>query len=611
MIAHWQRSAFTLLAVSLLGTRALAAPQETTASSISEWWAYRPLVRPRVPDVRDTTWTRNPIDAFILSRLEARGLAPADPADKIALLRRGTYDLTGLPPTPDEIAAFLADDRADAFETVIDRLLASPQYGVKWGRHWLDLVRFAETDSYERDRRKPNAWRYRDWVVDSLNADKPYDRFLLEQLAGDELDTPTLETIVATGYYRLGIWDDEPTDTKQAVYDDYDSILDTTARVMLGVSMGCARCHDHKRDPIPQRDYYRMLAFFEGVKPYKVGGGNATTMGNYVKKVPADLGRSDHADRLADWKEQRVADRREVTNLVDEAWRRSGTEKRLATDAERDRGLVAHVTFDADDVVDWEVGGSFEAVDGKVGKARRFHGKKDSGQLDRPVQDDFTIALWFRTDRAGRGRANDLRWFTGSGLVDGEIRGVVDDFGISLVADHVTAGTGRPEAFVHSRGGFADGAWHHVAFTRHRESGRIALYVDGAEVGARNAGKQALTAPSKLTIGRLLPGNGAFHGDIDDVRIYDRVLDPRAVLDLALGGGADLLTERVVEERLGKPEGGRYRAAIERLRTGRRPTREMVDVLCVQENGTDVPPSFVRTRGNAHVEGDPVRPAFR
>jgi hypothetical protein len=229
------------------------------------YWAYRPLQADAIPRVKNSAWLRNSIDAFVLSKLEAEGLAPAPPAARVALIRRAYYDLIGLPPTPEEVDVFLADASQDAYEKLIDRLLERPQYGEKWGRHWLDLVRFAETHGYERDSVKPFAWRYRDYVIDSFNRDKPYDQFLQEQLAGDELDIVTPESLIATGFYRLGLWDDEPADRLLAKYDVLDGIVSTTGQLVLGMTVGCARCHDHKKDPIPQRDYYRMLAFFRDV----------------------------------------------------------------------------------------------------------------------------------------------------------------------------------------------------------------------------------------------------------------------------------------------------------------------------------------------------------
>ncbi len=220
------------------------------------------------PRVGRADWSDNPIDAFLLAGLEKAGLAPAPPADKRTLARRAYFNLTGLPPTEEQLAAFLADERPDAWPRLVDELLASPHYGERWARHWLDLVRFAETNSFERDGLKPNAWKFRDYVIRSFNDDKPYDQFLREQLAGDELEPLTNDGIIATGYYRLGIWDDEPADPQQARFDEWDDIVSTTSQAMLGLTVGCARCHDHKIDPIPQADYYGLVAFFADVTPY-------------------------------------------------------------------------------------------------------------------------------------------------------------------------------------------------------------------------------------------------------------------------------------------------------------------------------------------------------
>ena len=234
----------------------------------AEWqahWAFRPLERPPLPPAAAPAM--NPIDAFIDAGLAARGLPRSPEADKATLLRRATYGVTGLPPTEQEMREFLADESPAAWEKAVDRLLASPRYGEHWGRHWLDLVRYAETNSFERDGVKPHVWRYRDYVIRSFNDDKPYDRFVLEQLAGDELPEPDADSLIATGYYRLGLWDDEPADKRQARYDWLDDIVSTTGQVFLGLTINCARCHDHKIDPLPQRDYYALLSFFHNVTP--------------------------------------------------------------------------------------------------------------------------------------------------------------------------------------------------------------------------------------------------------------------------------------------------------------------------------------------------------
>jgi len=258
-----------------LGVAEVNEPSAEGQPDPRDYWAYQPLGTAAVPQVRQQDWVRNPIDAFLLARLEAAGLEPNRPATRAELVRRLSYDLTGLPPTAADVASFLAaaegEPAEQAWRELVDKLLDSPQYGEKWGRHWLDLVRFAETHGYERDSAKPFAWRYRDYVINAFNADKPYGQFLLEQLAGDELENPSTEALIATGYYRLGIWDDEPADRLLAKYDVLDGIVSTTGQVMLGMSIGCARCHDHKRDPLPQADYYRLLAYFRDISDMNVG----------------------------------------------------------------------------------------------------------------------------------------------------------------------------------------------------------------------------------------------------------------------------------------------------------------------------------------------------
>jgi hypothetical protein len=210
----------------------------------------------------------NPIDAFIQQKLHAKGLAQNPPAAKKDLIRRAHFDLIGLPPTPAEVEKFVNDPAPDAYEKLIDKLLAMPQYGERWGRHWLDIVRFAQTNGYERDSEKPNAWKYRDYVIKAFNEDRPYNQFILEQIAGDELPKVTDDSLTATAFFRLGVWDDEPDDKKQADFDELDDMISTTSNAFLGLTLGCARCHDHKFDPVGQEDYYSMLAFIRNIKPY-------------------------------------------------------------------------------------------------------------------------------------------------------------------------------------------------------------------------------------------------------------------------------------------------------------------------------------------------------
>ncbi|XZE52089.1 PSD1 and planctomycete cytochrome C domain-containing protein [Planctomycetaceae bacterium SH139] len=253
----------------------------------AEWeshWAFEPRRAVQPPPVDNPQWAENPLDAFVLARLNDAGLQPNEPASRRSLIRRAYYDLLGLPPTAAQIEAFVQDPSPDAWPRLIDELLASHHYGEKWGRYWLDLVRYGETNSYERDNPKPNVWKYRDYVIRAFNEDKPYDQFVREQLAGDELENVTEDSLIATGFYRLGIWDDEPADPLQARYDELDDLVTTAGQVFLGLTINCARCHDHKIDPIPQTDYYGMLAFFADVTPYGTRGNQ--TRNNQIEISP-------------------------------------------------------------------------------------------------------------------------------------------------------------------------------------------------------------------------------------------------------------------------------------------------------------------------------------
>ena len=279
------------------------------------WWSFQKVKRPAVPQ-KNAGWGSNAIDQFVFAKLAEKGLKPNGKADKVALLRRAYYNLIGLPPTPEQVQAFLNDKSPRAFEKVIDELLASEHYGEKWGRHWLDLVRYGETNSYERDGRKPYVWRYRDYVIQAFNADMPYDRFVTEQLAGDEIDKPTGDSVIATGFYRLGIWQDEPVSQLESMYNDLDDILVTTTETFLGLTVGCARCHDHKIDPIPQKDYYRMLAFFRNIRRYGVRGEESVRQAS-IMEVDKPEDRSEHRKQVRDHNNKLSAHKRGLKDIED------------------------------------------------------------------------------------------------------------------------------------------------------------------------------------------------------------------------------------------------------------------------------------------------------
>ncbi|MBK9315264.1 MAG: DUF1549 domain-containing protein [Acidobacteria bacterium] len=242
-------------------TTPVRQPGHSITDQDRSFWSFVKPVTQAIPKVNDRKWVRNEIDSFILSRLEENGLQPAPEADPRTLLRRVYFDLTGLPPSPSEMGEFLSNPSDEAYRQVVEKLLASPRYGERWGRHWLDLARYADSGGYEFDVDRPNAWRYRDYVIRSFNEDKPYDWFIREQLANDQYNPGDAEALIATGFCRNGPTVDNA-DNEETRMDELDDMVATTSSVFLGLTVGCARCHDHKYDPIPQRDYYRMQAVF-------------------------------------------------------------------------------------------------------------------------------------------------------------------------------------------------------------------------------------------------------------------------------------------------------------------------------------------------------------
>ena len=261
----------SLSAAALLCGAAATDPETAFIGKRAAYWAFQKIARPPVPAVNDP-WISNPIDAFILDALSTKQLSPSPPLDRTQLIRRVTYDLTGLPPTPDEVASFLADKSPGAYERIVDRLLASPHYGERWAAKWLDVVRYADTNGFELDQDRPHAWRYRDYVSDSFNRDKPYDLFIREQIAGDEMFPGSKEALIATGYLRAGSehvvsGNIDPDESRQEVLTE---IATNAGQTFLGMTVNCARCHNHKFDPILQADFYRLQAIFAGAKGKEV-----------------------------------------------------------------------------------------------------------------------------------------------------------------------------------------------------------------------------------------------------------------------------------------------------------------------------------------------------
>ena len=286
--------------------RTIAAGPRTRISLTDDdrrYWAFQPLQHSTPNVALPVAAQSSPIDAFIQAKLADAQLAPSPPADKRSLLRRLSFDLIGLPPSADAVDEFIADESPDAYQRQVDRLLAHPAHGERWARHWLDLVRYAESDGFKQDDYRPTAWRYRDYVIRSLNADKPYDRFVQEQLAGDELAPGDSEALVATGYLRHWMYEYNQRDVRSQWNNILNDITDVTSDVFLGMGIGCARCHDHKYDPLLQKDYYRLQAFFAALQPRD----------DLPVATPDQI--ADYHARLADWEAKTAELRRETAEL--------------------------------------------------------------------------------------------------------------------------------------------------------------------------------------------------------------------------------------------------------------------------------------------------------
>src|SRR6476646_154541 len=264
-------AALLIAAAPLPGT----APLGKYTAAERKHWAFQPRANPVTPSFADPVeraWAQSPVDAFILARMKKEGLSPAQKADRVTLIRRVSLLLTGLPPTPAEVEMFVNDRSPKAWERGVERLLASDHYGERWGQHWLDVVRYSDSDGYEYDATRPDAWRYRDYVIRAFNNDKPYDRFVEEQLAGDEIASKEDETLIAAGFNRLGPLRKNAGNQMVASSrnEQLTEMTNIVGAALLGVTLGCARCHDHKFDPFRQSDYYRLQAYFAAAQPHDV-----------------------------------------------------------------------------------------------------------------------------------------------------------------------------------------------------------------------------------------------------------------------------------------------------------------------------------------------------
>jgi Protein of unknown function (DUF1549)/Protein of unknown function (DUF1553)/Planctomycete cytochrome C/Concanavalin A-like lectin/glucanases superfamily len=477
-------------------------------------WAFVPPQRPAMPAVRNEKWARTPIDRLVLARLEREGLKPSPEADRATLLRRVSFDLTGLPPTTAEVDAFLADKSADAYEKQVDRLLALPQYGERMAMQWLDLARYADTHGYHIDSAR-DMWKWRDWVIDAFNRNMPFDRFGIEQLAGDLLPNATVQQRLASGFNRNHMINYEGGAIPEEYQVEYVADrVDTTSNVFMGLTVGCARCHDHKFDPISQKDYYRFFAFFNTIPEKGLDGksGNAAP----ILEMPTAAQASEVAWLQQSLAEHEAALPEKQTQPLLAAW----TKTRLATLPQPPRdGLLAEYTFE-DKLADSSgnrhdgktVKGTTPFVAGRPGQSAAFNGE---AQLEFPgfQADRFAVALWMRSGALGEmtvlegGPGFDIG-VTDSHPQPNEKRGsplYVEFAGTRWQSDAIVYG----------------GQWHHVVLNF--ELAQPTLLLDGKPTRMLEAGKAERAPAGPLSIGDP-HHDKPLKGDIGGLRIYDRTL---------------------------------------------------------------------------------------
>ena len=515
------------------------------------YWSYKPLTRPEVPKVDDPEWAKHPIDAFVFHKLKEKGLSPNDQADPRVLVRRAFHNVTGLPPTPEDMERETASFSESSWKALVDRLLASEHYGEKWARHWLDVVRYAESNGFERDSVKEHIWRYRDWVIDALNKDKPYDQFIREQLAGDELDEVTPETLIATGYHRLMQWDDEPADRPQHVYDVLDDNVRVTSEGILGMTLGCARCHDHKGDPISQKDYYSFMAFFHGV--------TQMDKRRVIEKIDAAMPQEGAENRAAEREKKREELAKTILALEKKA---QGKLKELFPDK----------TFN----------GTVSAVPTLIQRSDRdpqtwdYTFKKPSSDWSevgfRPKNWKKGLAPFGRHPRAKtKWRTKDL-WMQKT-------------FGLTSLPSKLTLSIQHDEDVeVYLNGQLVFEATGHI--NQYKD-----VSLDKAALEILQTGRNVVAVHVKQTVG------GQF---ID--------------LGLEADFGGDQLARQIREHRdkvLTKEEADQYQRAQHQLGQLRREEAEAtMKAMIVQEYGPEAEPMYVHLRGSVHAPGDQVEPAF-
>lgn len=527
------------------------------------WWSFQPIQDPQPPRVADKSWARNRLDQFILARLEQKQLTPSPAADKRTLIRRVTFDLIGLPPTELEVYEFVADDRPNAFARVVDRLLASPHYGERWGRHWLDVARYADTNGGGFDYVYPHAWHYRDYVIRAFNADRPFDQFLIEQLAGDLLPTGDdelayLERLRATGFLTLAPKGLGMQDKEQMVLDVVDDQIDVLGRSVMGLTLACARCHAHKFDPIPTEDYYALAGIFKSTVTVSQTDKNPSYWPESPLETPTVTAARKTYEVAKTANQKQIAELRKQSNpkLLSAARDRlpeylSAALRLRQQQTSNQSTAVAHWSLDEGTATTINAttgpGGRLanakstdgprpQWCDGRFGKALRFTGQQEVvlinprqlGTFDFGRQTDFSVTFWMR---AAKGYAPqtadtllaatypDAGWFVA--LRPGPFNGIY--------LRHYGKGSVDIKPSSNRLSALTDNDWHYVAITSDRD-GLGTIYLDGIPVGTTSivgpSSSSSFEGTKSFVIGAAHNG---FQGDLDDVAIWKRVLLPEEV----------------------------------------------------------------------------------
>ncbi|MFN0165109.1 MAG: DUF1553 domain-containing protein [Bryobacteraceae bacterium] len=513
-------------------------------------WSFLPPKRTALPQLQ-SDWPRNPIDYFVLARLEKEGLTPAPEASREALIRRVSLDLTGLPPTPAEIDSFLRDASPRSYEKVVDRLLSTPRYGERMAARWLDAARYADTNGYQFDGER-EMWRWRDWVIDAFNRNQPFNQFALDQIAGDLEPGATLDQKIATGFSR-----NHRANTEDGIIPEEYAVeyvvdrIETTSTVFLGLTMGCARCHNHKYDPITQKEFYRLFAYFNNVPE----NGRAMKYGNSPPLIPAPTREQQAA---LDAVNQRIAaaerflhDRAALAATSQQDWERSLKGEQFWAPA-----VEVASAFPLDQADDLKPAGEVGFVPGLAGQAAQFDGTSllmapGAGALD--IDDRFSITAWIRSDRTPNGAVvthmSDKPEGKGYGLyaVEGKLH------------FHLTSNYVNDALRVETAPVLESGKWHHVAVTYagSKMAEGVRLFVDGRPVeftvGMETLYRPFRNAGAKFTEPLRIGGGGGpqnrFRGLIDDVRLYTRLLNEDQIAAAALGVPLNRLAAKPAAQR--------------------------------------------------------------